>query len=99
MYLWCFWWWDDGNTSVAVALGDFGGPVTTKRDAVVLAEVVLDNECMDGVESIIRVPDLRHGHAIVTRYPSAVPFAVKDIAKKEWIVARIMRSFCCLFEA
>ena len=82
MYLWCFWWWDDGNPSVAVALGDFGGPVTTKRDAVVLTKVGLVDECMDKVESISRVLDLRHGHAIATLYPSAVPFAVEGIAKK-----------------
>ena len=47
MYLWCFWWfwwWDDGDLSVAVALGDFGGPVTTERDTVMLAEVGLGKE-------------------------------------------------------
>ena len=84
---------------MVVALGDFGGPVTTKRDAVVLAEVMLVDECMNRVERISRVLNLRCGHAIATPYPSAVPLAVEGILKKKRVMARIMRSFCCLFKA
>ena len=100
MYLWCvFWWLDDFYVSVAVALGDFRGPVTTERDTVMLAEVGLGKECMDGVQVICRVPDLRHGYAIAPSCTSASPFAVKCVTKKKRIVTRIITSFRCLLEA
>ena len=99
MFLWCFWWRDDCNLGVAVAFGDFGGPVTTKKDSVVDNEVILVDECVDGMERISRVLNLRFGYAIATPDLSAVLLAVKSIAIKKRIMAWVMRPLCRLFKA